>query len=108
MQYYQKITHYFSGELFLYVRLLSLYGEHSFEYEILIRISQSFPLSFIINHKKHKQLYNSINHNENSSSVKYNYLITVDISKVHDDYKEEFLFNTKTYFHTNILLYIND
>ncbi|CAF5143174.1 unnamed protein product, partial [Rotaria sp. Silwood1] len=58
--------------------------------------------------QKHKQLYKSINHNENSSIVKYNYLITVDISKVHDNYKEEFLFNTKTYFHTNILLYIND
>ncbi|CAF4878802.1 unnamed protein product [Rotaria sp. Silwood1] len=58
--------------------------------------------------QKHKQLYKSINHNENSSIVKYNYLITVDISKVHDNYKEEFLFNTKTYFHTNILLYIRD
>ncbi|CAF5043698.1 unnamed protein product, partial [Rotaria sp. Silwood1] len=58
--------------------------------------------------QKHKQLYKSINHNENSSIVKYNYLITVDISNVHDDYKEEFLFNTKIYFHNNILLYIND
>ncbi|CAF3796973.1 unnamed protein product [Rotaria sp. Silwood1] len=31
-------------------------------------------------------------------NVKYNYLITLDIETVHDDYIEEFLFNTKNIF----------
>ncbi|CAF1168958.1 unnamed protein product [Rotaria sordida] len=105
IQYYQRITNHFSGGIFKYVRLISLYDEHPFEHEFFIRISQSFPfiekLSLINNQsQKHKQSHNS-------SIVKYNYLVTLDIEKVHDDYLEEFLFNRKTYFHNNILVYIN-
>ncbi len=45
----------------------------------------------LINHQsqKHKQL---INNNHNSSIVKYNNLIKLNIDNVHDDYIEEFLF----------------
>ncbi|CAF1333487.1 unnamed protein product [Rotaria sordida] len=105
IQYYQRITNHFSGGIFKYVRLISLYDEHPFEHEFFLRISQSFPfiekLSLINNQsQKHKQSHNS-------SIVKYNYLVTLDIEKVHDDYLEEFLFHTKTYFHNNIVVYIN-
>ncbi|CAF2066214.1 unnamed protein product [Rotaria magnacalcarata] len=63
----------------------------------------------LINHQSqiHKQSYKLTNHNFNSTIVKYNYLITLDIEEVHDDYIEEFLFNTKTYFHNNIVMSIN-
>ncbi|CAF3640793.1 unnamed protein product [Rotaria sp. Silwood1] len=110
MLYYQKITNNFSGGLYQYVRFISLYDEYPFEHEFFIKIFQSFlfieKLS-LINHQsqKYKQSYKSINHN--LSIVKYNYLITLDIENVHDDYIEEFLFNIKTYFHNNILVYIN-
>ncbi|CAF4911072.1 unnamed protein product, partial [Rotaria sp. Silwood1] len=57
--------------------------------------------------QKSKQFYKSINNDNNLSIVKYNHLITVDISTVHEDYIQEFLFNTKTYFHNNIYLNIN-
>ncbi|CAF3917835.1 unnamed protein product [Rotaria sp. Silwood1] len=63
----------------------------------------------LINHqsRKHKQSYKSINDNYNLTIVKYNYLITLDIETVRDDCIEELLFNTKTCFHNNIVLYIN-
>ncbi|CAF3621603.1 unnamed protein product [Rotaria sp. Silwood1] len=77
MQYYQNITNHFSSGLYKYVRLISLYDEHPFEHEFFIKISQSFPF------------------------------LEIDISTVHEDYIQEFLFNTKTYFHNNIYLNIN-
>jgi hypothetical protein len=83
MRYYHKITNNFPSGLYQYIRLVSLYDEHDF----FIRISQSFPLM--------KRL-SLINHN--SSIVKYNNLIKLNIDNVHDDYIEEFLFNTRTYF----------
>ncbi|CAF1462785.1 unnamed protein product [Rotaria sp. Silwood1] len=112
MQYYQNITNHFSGGLYKYVRLISLYDEHPFEHEFFIKISQSFPflesLTLINNQtQKSKQFYKSINNDNNLSIVKYNHLITVVISTVHEDYIQEFLFNTKTYFHNNIYLNIN-
>ncbi|CAF5098336.1 unnamed protein product, partial [Rotaria sp. Silwood1] len=100
------------GGLYQYVRLISLYDEHPFEHEFFIKISQSFPflksLTLINNQSQiYKQSYKSINNDYNLLIVKYNHLITLDISKVHEDYIEEFLFNRKTYFHNNIFLHIN-
>jgi hypothetical protein len=105
MLYYQNLTNNFPGGLYQYVRLVSLYDQYPFEHEFFIRISQSFPFLenlSLINHQsqKYKQ-------SDNSSIAKYNYLITLDMHQVHDDYIEEFLFNTKTYFHNNIILYID-
>ncbi|CAF3441046.1 unnamed protein product [Rotaria socialis] len=112
MPYYQKITNNFPDGLYRYVRFISLYDEYPFEHEFFIKISQSIPFMerlSLINHQSqiHKQSYKLINHNFNSTIAKYNYLITLDIEEVHDDYIEEFLFNTKTYFHNNIVISIN-
>ncbi|CAF5107566.1 unnamed protein product, partial [Rotaria sp. Silwood1] len=101
MQYYQNLTNNFPGGLYQYVRLISLYDEHPFEHEFFIKISQSFPflksLTLINNQSQiYKQSYKSINNDYNLLIVKYNHLITLDISKVHEDYIEEFLFNRKT------------
>ncbi|CAF1221628.1 unnamed protein product [Rotaria sordida] len=51
-----------------------------------------------------KESYKLINDKSNLSIVKYNYLIELYIDRAHDDYIEEFLCNTKTYFQNNILL----
>jgi hypothetical protein len=109
MQYYEDITNNFPGEIYQYVRVVSLYDEHPFEHEFFIRISQSFPfmekLSVINYHAQNqKQSYKSMNDNHNLSVIKYCYLTELDIQQVHDDYIEEFLFNTKTYLQNNILL----
>ncbi|CAF1119644.1 unnamed protein product [Adineta steineri] len=111
MPYYVGITNNFPGGLYQYVRFISLYDEYSFEHEFFIKISQSFPFMeklSLINYQsqKHTQSYKSINDNYDSTIVKYNYLITLHIGEVHDDYIEEFLSNTKTYFHNNIRIYI--
>ncbi|CAF4849303.1 unnamed protein product, partial [Rotaria socialis] len=112
MPYYQKIKNNFPDGLYRYVRFISLYDEYPFEHEFFIKISQSIPFMerlSLINHQSqiHKQSYKLINHNFNSTIAKYNYLITLDIEEIHDDYIEEFLFNTKTYFHNNIVISIN-
>ncbi|CAF4535046.1 unnamed protein product [Rotaria sp. Silwood2] len=112
MQYYEDITNYFPGGLYQYVRVVSLYDEQSFEHEFFIRISQSFPfmekLSVTNRHgQNQKQSYKPMNDNHNLSIVKYFYLTELNISRVHDDYIEEFLLNTKTYLQNNILLHIN-
>ncbi|CAF1425397.1 unnamed protein product, partial [Rotaria sordida] len=43
MEYYGDITNNFSGELFEYVRVVSLKDEHPFEHEFFLRIQKSFP-----------------------------------------------------------------
>ncbi|CAF3383816.1 unnamed protein product [Rotaria sp. Silwood1] len=45
-----------------------------------------------------------MNDKSNLSIAKYYYLIELHIDRVHDDYIEEFLCNTKIYFQNNILL----
>ncbi|CAF2399966.1 unnamed protein product [Rotaria sp. Silwood2] len=108
MVYYHDITNNFPGGLFKCVREVSLYDEHPFEHDFFLRISQSFPfldqLSLINRHaQNYKQSSKSMNDNKNLSVVKYSYLKSLRIRQVHDDYIEEFLFHTKTYFE-NILL----
>ncbi|CAF2789704.1 unnamed protein product [Rotaria sp. Silwood2] len=112
MKYYEDITNNFPGGLYPYVRVVSLYDEYPFEHEFFIRISQSFPfmekLTLINRHaQNYKQSYKTINDNQNLSIAKYFYLTELDIEQVHDDYIEEFLFNTKTYLQNNILLSID-
>ncbi|CAF3067489.1 unnamed protein product [Rotaria sp. Silwood2] len=112
MKYYGDITNYFSGGLFKYVRVVSLNDERPFEHEFFFRIVQSFPLMeqlTVINRKpqNRKQPYESNNDNQNLSVIEYSFLNTLDIINVYDDYIEEFLFDTKTYFKNNVYLQIN-
>ncbi|CAF3775208.1 unnamed protein product [Rotaria sordida] len=112
MQYYSYITNNFPDGLFKYVRVVSLFDEHPFEHEFFLRIQKSFPFMerlCVINHKSqnHKQSYESNNDNRISSVIEYSFLSELDIDDVHDDYIEQFLFDTKTYLQSNVLLYIN-
>ncbi|CAF4289146.1 unnamed protein product, partial [Rotaria sordida] len=112
MEYYGDITNDFPGGLFEYVRVVSLNDEHPFEHEFFLRIQKSFPFMeqlTVINHKpqKRKQPYESNIDNENLSVIEYFFLNTLDIINTHDDYIEEFLFDTKTYFQNNVYLQIH-
>ncbi|CAF4065283.1 unnamed protein product [Rotaria sordida] len=110
MKHYEDVTNNFPGGLYRYVCKVSLYDEYPFEHEFFIRIAQSFPfmkkLSIDNSYaQNYKQSYKLMNDNQNLSIVKYNYLIELRIYHLaHDDYIEEFLCNTKTYFQNNILL----
>ncbi|CAF2739187.1 unnamed protein product [Rotaria sp. Silwood2] len=102
MEYYGDISNNFPGGLFNYVRMVSLFDEHSFEHEFFLRIVQSFPFMeklCLINHKSQncKQFYESNNDNRNLSVIEYSFLSELVIVEVHDDYIEEFLLDTKTY-----------
>jgi hypothetical protein len=112
MRYYTGITNNFPGGLFEYVRVVSLFDEHPFEHEFFLRIVQSFPfieLLSLVNHKpqNRKQSYESNNDNGNLSLIKYFFLNELSIINVHDDYIEQFLFDSKTYFQNNIILYVD-
>ncbi|CAF1264653.1 unnamed protein product [Rotaria sordida] len=112
MEYYGDITNDFPGGLFEYVRVVSLNDEHPFEHEFFLRIQKSFPFMeqlTVINHKpqNRKQSYESNIDNQNLSVIEYFFLNTLDIINTHDDYIEEFLFDTKTYFQNNVYLQIH-
>ncbi|CAF3943378.1 unnamed protein product [Rotaria magnacalcarata] len=112
IQYYNNITNNFPGGLFKYVRVISLYDEYPFGHEFFIRIQKSFPFIeelTVINYKSQneKQSYESNNDSQNLSPVEYSFLNELSIVMVHDDYIEQFLCNTKTYLHNNVLLHIN-
>ncbi|CAF2141767.1 unnamed protein product [Rotaria magnacalcarata] len=111
MEYYSFITNNFPGGLYNYVREVSLFDERPFEHEFFLRIQKSFPcleeLS-VTNHKpqNRKPHFESNNHNRNLFAVKYSFLGEVNILNVHDDYIEQFLFDTKTCLQNTVILYI--
>ncbi|CAF3169754.1 unnamed protein product [Rotaria sp. Silwood2] len=112
MECYSDISNNFPGGLFNYVRMVSLFDEHPFEHEFFLRIVQSFPFMeklCLINYKPQtcKQFYESNNDNRNLSVIEYSFLSELVIVHVHDDYIEQFLFNTKTYLPYNIILHVN-
>jgi hypothetical protein len=101
--HYNNVTNNFSGESF---------DERSFEHEFFIRISQAFPflkVLFIMNSEQQifKQEQESNNDNRNFSMIEYSHLIPLGLIKVHDDYAEQFLFDTKTCLSNYIRLRIN-
>ncbi|CAM4789522.1 unnamed protein product [Rotaria magnacalcarata] len=112
MRRFEDVTNNFPGGLYPYVRVVSLYDEHPFEHEFFIRISQPFPCmeKLIINNRygqNQKESYKLMNDKSNLSIAKYYNLIELHIDRAHDDYIDEFLCNTKTYFQNNILLDID-
>ncbi|CAF1019815.1 unnamed protein product [Rotaria sordida] len=103
MPYYVDITNNFPGGLYNYVCVVSLRDEYPFEHDFFLRIVQSFPCIedlTVTNNKpqNRKQSYESNNVNCYSSIIKYSFLNELDLLDVHDDYIEEFLFDTKIYF----------
>ncbi|CAF0986378.1 unnamed protein product [Rotaria sp. Silwood1] len=112
MPYYYNITNNFPGGLYKYVRAISLFDEYPFEHEFFLQIQKSFPFIeelSVINYKSQneKQSYESNNDCQNLSLIEYSFLNELAIVKGHDDYIEQFLFNTKTYLQNNVLLHIN-
>ncbi|CAF4520899.1 unnamed protein product, partial [Rotaria sp. Silwood2] len=102
----------FPGGLYTYVRVVLLLDERPFEHEFFLRIQKSFPFmeQLTLNNQKsqnRKQSYELNNDNRNLSVIQYSFLNVLDMVEVHDDYIEQFLFDSKTYLQNNVLLYIN-
>ncbi|CAF4284747.1 unnamed protein product [Rotaria socialis] len=99
---YNNITNNFRGGLFMSVTKVLLYDEHSFEYEVFLRISKSFPFmrELTINNRKaqnKKQFIKSNNDDQILPIIEYPNLQRLDVSDTHDDYVELFLFDTKIF-----------
>jgi len=112
MRYYMGISNIFPGGFFEHVRSVSLFDERPFEHEFFLRIQKSFPFMeelSVINRtaQNRKQFYQSNSDNPNLSLIEYTSLCELSISKVHDDYMEEFLLDTKTYLQNNLILFVN-
>ncbi|CAF1088534.1 unnamed protein product [Rotaria sordida] len=98
---YDNITNNFSGGLFNSVRKITLFDERPFEHEFFIQISQSFPFLeeltiFNSEPQQFKQEQESNSGNRKFSIIKYSHLTKLKLVRVHDDYAEQFLFDTKT------------
>jgi hypothetical protein len=105
LEHYYEITNHFPDGLFRCVREISLYDEYPFEHEFFLRIGQSFPFVekiTLINRKK--QINKRI---QNLSIVEYPHLINLDLSEAHQDYHEQFLFDTKTCLPNNLRVQMN-
>jgi len=101
LKYYDDITNNLPGGIFRSVRKVSLFDEHPFEHEFSLRLSQSFPLleGLVVENKKQQQLKRfktSTNFNEMLSIIKYPHLIELHLLQAHQDYYEQFFFDTKT------------
>ncbi|CAF1468314.1 unnamed protein product [Adineta steineri] len=105
---YHHITNNFPDGLFNSVTQILLFDEHPFEYEFFLRISRSFPFMkqlTIVNRKA--QQIKSNNDNQILSIIEYSNLIRLDLSYVHDDYVELFLFNMKMSLPNNLHLRVH-
>jgi hypothetical protein len=104
LAYYDDITNHFPGGLFKCVREISLVDEHPFEHQFFLRIAQSFPFMkklTLFNRKPQR------NDDQQWSIIEYPNLIDIDIVRVHDDYVEQFLLDTKMCLPNNVFLYID-
>ena len=102
----------FPSELFRNVRHVSLFDERPFEHSFFLRLSQSFPSMttlFVENQtaqlEKHDQ--QSCNENEHLPIIKYCSLRDIRFLNVHDDYVEQFFFETRTFFSNDIRVCID-
>ena len=110
VEYYDNITNHFPGGLFINVRHVLLYDEHPFDHDFFVRIQKSFPFVErlgVFNHKPQnsKPSYQS-NSDRSLDVIKYSFLNILNITHAHDDYIEQFLFDTKTDFQNDIVLYV--
>ncbi len=104
MTYYENITNNFPGGLFKNVYDIELLDERSFEHTFFIRIAQAFPfLKYLTISNRHPQNDKT----QDVSIIEYPHLITLHLLSVHEDYAEQFLFDTKTCLPSNINLIID-
>ncbi|CAF2802925.1 unnamed protein product [Rotaria sp. Silwood2] len=104
IKYYYYITNNFPGGLFKYVQQILLYDEYPFEHEFFIRISESFPIITYLSLTNPTSQKKKQSQPTNLPIVKFNHLNKLSFDDVHDDYIEQFLFDTKTYLPNKVLL----
>ncbi|UJR34276.1 hypothetical protein I4U23_021680 [Adineta vaga] len=92
---YDYVTNSFPGGLFSHVRRVVLYDERPFEHELFLRACKSFPFLTQLAVTDEKSQYKNNSNNENLLPVEFTHLNRLIMIDVHDDYIEQFLFDTK-------------
>ncbi|CAF1682787.1 unnamed protein product, partial [Adineta ricciae] len=102
---YPNIANNFPGGLFRCVMEMSLFDEHPFEYEFFHQIAQSFPFLKRLTIRNEKAQCKKAKKHEKLLSIHYPYLEYLHLRKVHDDYIEQFLIDTKTYLPFHVMFF---
>ena len=107
LTHYNEITNNFPAGLFNSVQEVTLFDERPFEHEFFMRLAKAFPFL------KDLSIINSEPQNSNDEFqyfpiIEYPHLIRLHFSRIHDDYAEQFLLDTKTCFLNEIYLSIEN
>lgn len=110
--HFNDITNHFPGGLFNCVRDITLFDERPFEHEFFMRIALAFPFlqqMSVTNFQAQKYKEDPVSNDENEHfpMIEYRNLLYLDLSRIHDDYAEQFLFDRKTSFFNDIFLRIH-
>lgn len=106
---YEYISNNFRGELFPHVQYVKLFDERPFEHSFFMRIAHSFPSmkGLCVENRtpqQEKQDHQLLNENQRLPVITFPSLRRLALLCVHDDYLEQFLLETKTYFLTDLEL----
>ena len=108
MDYYDNLTNQFSGGFFQNVSYVTLLDEEPFEHTFFLRIVQSFPILetlIVINQKR--QNGKVLHSNKDLSVIEYPCLRRLDLMEAHQDYHEQFLSETKSFFPNGLNVTMN-
>ena len=106
---YQYLSNRFQGELLENVQRVELFDERPFELTFFMRIAQSFPSMKTLRvtnrtPQQEKQDHQLSNEKQRLPIIRYRSLQKLILLRVHDDYLEQFLFDTKTIFSNDLRL----
>jgi hypothetical protein len=100
---YESVSNNFPRESFFNVQHVSLFDERPFEHAFFLRLAEAFPSMRTLTVKNEaaqveKQNQHSWTENEGVPMIRYPSLRTLHLLRVHDDYVEQFFFDTRTLF----------
>jgi hypothetical protein len=109
---YRYVSNNFPNELFRNVRTVSLFDERPFEHSFFWRLAQSFPSMTKLTMKNEaaqlkKQDQQSFNEDECVPVIRYPCLRELYLLCVHDDYVEQFFFDTRTFLSGDEHVYVH-
>ena len=98
MTTYENITNNFPGGLFPYVSEVSLFDERPYEHDFFLRLSKAFPSLRKLEIKNFKAQIEKSSETQDLPIIEYSSLIKLYLVDVHDNYIEQFLFDSKAFF----------
>jgi hypothetical protein len=100
---YHDVSNSFASEVFSNVQHVTCYDERPFEHSFFVRLAHSFPSMRVLTltnraAQLEKPRQRPCDEKERLPVVRYPALRKLELLNVHDDYVEQFLFATRTFF----------